>query len=60
MVLEPGRQVVIPPRAVEGFEPPNARLRTSLTRQQVENSPAADTARPVSRQYEIDLYAHYA
>jgi hypothetical protein len=54
-----GRLVLIPPRAIEGFEPANMRLRTSLTKRQIEDSPAADTARPVSRQYEIGLYDYY-
>jgi uncharacterized protein YrrD len=54
-----GRQVLIPPRAIVALEPANARLRTQLTKRQVEESPAVDTARPVSRQYEADLYRHY-
>jgi hypothetical protein len=35
------------------------RLLTNLTREQVERSPGLETARPVSRQYETDLYGHY-
>ena len=54
-----GRHVVIPPRAVQEIAPAARRIVTDLTRKQVEDSPGLDTARPVSRQYERDLYGYY-
>lgn len=54
-----GRQVLIPPRAIEKVDPLGQRLVTNLTKQQVQDSPGLETARPVSRQYEIALYDYY-
>jgi hypothetical protein len=54
-----GRQVLISPRAIQKVDPLGQRLVTNLTKQQVENSPGLDTARPVSRQYETSLYDYY-
>jgi uncharacterized protein YrrD len=54
-----GRHVLIPPRAVQGIEPSAGRIVTNLTKQQVQGSPGLDAARPVSRQYERDLYGYY-
>lgn len=54
-----GRRVLIPPRAVQGIEAVRQRLITDLTKRQVEDSPGLDSAKPVSRQYERDLYSYY-
>jgi len=54
-----GRRVLITPRAIEGIDAPGQRVLTNLTREQVKNSPGVDTERPVSRQYETDLYSYY-
>jgi sporulation protein YlmC with PRC-barrel domain len=54
-----GRSVLIPPRAIQAVDAAHERLVTHLTREQVERSPGLETARPVSRQYEMDLYGHY-
>ena len=50
----PGRQVLISPHSVAG-QPEADRIRVSLTREQVENSPPIDTDKPVNRQREISL-----
>ena len=64
LVVETGgwltaRSVLIPPRAVQQIDPEAHRLVTELTRQQVEQSPGLDSATPVSRQYERELYRYY-
>jgi sporulation protein YlmC with PRC-barrel domain len=55
----PGRRVLIPPRAIERIDPTTQRLMTNLRMRQVEDSPGIDSAKPVSRQYEQDLYGYY-
>lgn len=55
----PGRRVLVPPHAVQAIDLGGRRIRTCLTKQQVEDSPDIDTARPVSRQHESSIYAHY-
>lgn len=55
----PGRQVLISPfafRAVSGA----SRLQTTLTKDQIENSPSIDTDRPVNRQREIEYSRYYS
>jgi hypothetical protein len=54
-----GRRVLIPPRAIQRIDHVSLRLVTNLTRRQVEESPGIDSDRPVSRQFERDLYSHY-
>lgn len=54
-----GRHVLIPPRAVQRIDAVNQRVVTGLSRQQVKDSPDVKTQRPVSRQYEADLYGYY-
>src|SRR6266508_5022629 len=54
----PGRQVLISPfafRAISGA----SRLQTTLTKDQIENSPSIDTDRPVNRQREIEDSRYY-
>ena len=53
------RHVLIPPRAIQQIDPTGQRLVTNLTKQQVEGSPVLESERPVSRQYETDLYGYY-
>lgn len=55
----PGRQVLIPPRAIREIDDAGKRVITSLTKGQVQTSPGIETRRPVSRQYETDLYGYY-
>lgn len=54
----PGRQVLISPFA---FQPVAgaSRLRTSLTKEQVRNSPSVESDRPVDRQREIAFSRYY-
>lgn len=54
-----GRKVLVSPAAIHGLDATAERVRTGLTRQQVEDSPSIDTAKPVSRQQETTLQAHY-
>lgn len=54
-----GERVLLTPEAwgVPNWE--KKELPVSLTRKAVENSPTALTARPISRQYEVELHQHY-
>ncbi len=54
-----GRQVILPPHALEEPDPAGRVIRASLTRYQVESSPSLDTDAPVSRQMEANLYRYY-
>jgi hypothetical protein len=54
----PGRQVLISPFAFQAI-PGASRLRTSLTKQQVRNSPSIETDRPVDRQREVEFSQYY-
>ena len=51
--------VLLPSVALRTADEAHSALRVSLTRAQVENSPDADTQKPVSRQHEIELHRHY-
>jgi PRC-barrel domain len=54
----PGRQVLISPFAFQAV-PGASRLRTSLTKKQIEDSPSLDTDRPVNRQREVEFAQYY-
>jgi hypothetical protein len=54
----PGRQVLISPFAFQ-VVPGASRLRASLTKDQIKNSPSVDTDRPVDRQREIAFSQYY-
>jgi uncharacterized protein YrrD len=54
-----GRRVLVSPRAVRGIDPAAGRIAVDLTRQQVESAPHVDTAKPVSRQHEIEFSRYY-
>jgi PRC-barrel domain protein len=54
----PGRQVLISPFAFHPV-PGAARLGTSLSKKQIENSPSLDTDRPVNRQREVEFAQYY-
>jgi hypothetical protein len=54
----PGRQVLISPFAFH-VVPGASRLQTSLTKEQIKNSPSVDTDRPVDRQREIEFSRYY-
>jgi len=54
-----GRKVLLSPPSFRGVDDAGRRIETALTRRQVEESPSIDTAKPVSRQHETALGAHY-
>ncbi len=54
-----GRKVLLPPAVLEGPFLDQHLLNVNLTRDQVERSPAAETDKPVSRQWETDYYDYY-
>jgi sporulation protein YlmC with PRC-barrel domain len=55
----PGRRVLLAPAAAGAVDHAGQAITTALTRRQVEDSPAAETDQPVSRQHEEALYRHY-
>jgi len=54
-----GRKVLLSPAALRGFDRAGLRVRTELTRRQVQESPSIDTQKPVSRQHETDFLSYY-
>ena len=54
-----GRQVLISPHAFSRLTPVEKVWAVKLTRKQIEDSPAIETHRPVSRQYEMDYHRYY-
>lgn len=54
------RKVLLPPSAMERVNHIGRRFDVKLTRQQVKDSPDADTERPVSRQQETKIYDYYS
>ena len=55
----PGRLVLISPHAFGSFYQEGDSLLVNLTRKQIEDSPAIESHKPVSRQYEEDYYRHF-
>jgi hypothetical protein len=55
----PGRQVLISPHAFGNLDQTGKVLRVNLTRKQIEDSPAIESHKPVSRQYEEKYYRYY-
>ena len=55
----PGRQVLLSPHAFGILEPAGKILRANLTRKQIEDSPAIESHKPLSRQYEEEYYRYY-
>ncbi len=55
----PSRKVLISPIALENPDWERRRLEAALTKQQVENAPSLSEDEPVSKQYELDYFAHY-
>src|SRR6202167_3371814 len=54
-----GRLVLISPHAFGDFHQDADSLLVNLSRKQIENSPAIDSHKPVSRQYEEEYYRYY-
>ena len=55
----PGRQVLLTPQAFGSFYQDGDTLLVNLSRRQIEESPAIETHKPVSRQYEEEYYRYY-
>lgn len=55
----PGRSVLLIPSALGSPETEDETIPTTLTREQVEDSPDVEADKPVSRQHETDLFEHY-
>ena len=54
-----GRSVLILPKFLGRVDRKKQTIEVSLTKEQVENSPSIDTAKPVSRQHEADYFNYY-
>ena len=55
----PGRKVLISPHALGSLYQAGKLLLVKLTRKQIEDSPAIESHRPVSRLYEEEYYRYY-
>lgn len=55
----PGRQVLLSPHAIGSLPQAGKVLRVKLTRKQIENSPAIESHKPVTRQHEEEYHRHY-
>lgn len=55
----PGRKVLLPPSAMDNPRWHERCFSLPQSREKVKSSPDIDTAKPVSRQREIELHAHY-
>ncbi len=55
----PGRQVLLSPHAIGSLYHDGKVLLTNLTRKQIEDSPAIESHKPVSRQYEEEYHRYY-
>jgi hypothetical protein len=55
----PGKIVLLPPQAIRSFDWKDRVVHLDVTREQIENSPAAVTDEPVSRQQEEKLFDHF-
>ncbi|MGA2028702.1 MAG: PRC-barrel domain-containing protein [Verrucomicrobiota bacterium] len=53
------RQVLLSPHAIGSLYEDGKVLLVNLTQKQIENSPAIETHKPVSRQYEEEYYQYY-
>ena len=54
-----GREVLLSPHAIGSLYEDGKVLLVNLTRKQIENCPAIESHKPVSRQYEEDYYKYY-
>ena len=53
------RKVLISPRAVERLDVAGGELRLALSCERIRNSPAFDSDKPVSRQYESEYFTYF-
>ena len=54
-----GRDVLIAPIAIVGIEDADASMRLNLLKEQIEQAPSVDQAKPISRVYEEAYYKHF-
>ena len=54
-----GRQVLISPHAFGRMQPAGKAMLVKLTRKQIEDSPAIETHKPVSQQFEEEYHRYY-
>jgi hypothetical protein len=54
-----GRDVLIPPIAIEGIDDSNASIRIRLRKEQIEQAPPIEKEKPISRQYEETYYRYF-
>lgn len=54
-----GRQVLLSPHAFGSVYPAGKAMLVRLTRKQIEDSPAVENHKPVSRQFEEEYHRHY-
>lgn len=55
----PGRKVLISPYALVSVNEKDGQVNVNLSKKQIEDSPALDSDKPVSRQFEADYYGYY-
>jgi hypothetical protein len=55
----PGRQVLLSPHAIGSLNCDGKVLRVKLTRKKIEDSPAIESHKPVSRQHEEEYHRYY-
>jgi hypothetical protein len=55
----PGKHVLVAPDWIRGVSWQDGTVDVALTRDAIRNAPEYDPARPVDREYEAALYAHY-
>ena len=55
----PGRQVLLSPHAIGSLHQAGKVLRVKLTRKKIEDSPAIESHKPVSRQHEEEYHRYY-
>lgn len=54
-----GRNVLIAPIAVAGIDDADASMRINLRKEQIEQAPPIEKAKPISRRYEESYYEHF-
>lgn len=54
-----GREVLLPPALISEVSEKNRQIKVDLTREQIKQSPPADTKKPVSRHYEEQSFRYY-
>ncbi len=54
-----GRRILISPFAVQSLDSDTKILPVNLTKSQIEDAPSLDEDKPVSRQYEVEIFGYY-